>query len=659
MSRIARLLIPTLLPALALAQPAVPLDAVTATATRTPQAAGDVAAPVSVITREDLQRRQPRNLLDILRDIPGVEPDGLPRNSVIQPAIRGLGQDRVVVRLDGVRQNFSSGHRGRVFLDPELLSQVDVVRGPGSMLYGSGALGGVLALRLIDADDIIQPGNAVGARARVGYASNQVGWFTSTTAAGRSGPVDILGSFSTSTEGNAEDGRSRRIPFSAGRTESGLARVGVNLNQHARLVFTALGFREDARIPAAANTVTGTDIVDRDLVQTQASLRLSIRDPAQPLIDFSGAIYWNRIEVDEFRRVPARPARTDFTGLTTHGFDIQNTSRFSLFGAERHALTLGVDAFRDEQESLRNGVPRAAFPESDRAVLGVYLQDEITWGRLGLVLGARLDQYDQNAIGQGSRSESEISPKAALSVRITDWLQPYVAYTTAFRPPSLTELFVSGPHFPGNVFIPNPNLRPETARNQEVGVNLRFGDVLAQGDRLRARVSVFQTDVDDFIESVVTRTTTQSRNITEARITGVELEAQYDSGTWFVNLGASALRGQNRTQGGPLANIPQHKASTTIGYRFVETGLTLGARVLATTDLNRTVTGQPETGGYTVFDLFASYEPPSGRLRGVRFDLAADNLFDRTYRRSNWDSIPRPPFGETGRNIRVSARVAF
>ncbi len=80
--------------------------------------------------------------------------------------IRGL-QDfgRVAVVVDGARQNFQrTGHNadGLVYLDPELIAGVDVVRGPVANIYGSGAIGGVASFRTIDVDDILKPGEKFG-----------------------------------------------------------------------------------------------------------------------------------------------------------------------------------------------------------------------------------------------------------------------------------------------------------------------------------------------------------------------------------------------------------------------------------------------------------------------------------------------------------------
>jgi hemoglobin/transferrin/lactoferrin receptor protein len=222
-----------------------PLDAITTTATRTPQVAGDVAAPVSVVPREELRRRQPTSLQNIIGDMPGVEADGIPRASVQQPQIRGLGGDRVITTLDGVRQNFSSGHRGRFFFEPELLRQVDVLRGPASMLYGSGAIGGVIALRTIEAEDIIRPGRATGFLLSQGYDTNGGRWRSTAAGAFRVGQVDGLIAYTRNAGNNLVDGAGRTIPFTDPTTQTLLARGGWSPRPGMRLGLSVLNRWED------------------------------------------------------------------------------------------------------------------------------------------------------------------------------------------------------------------------------------------------------------------------------------------------------------------------------------------------------------------------------------------------------------------------------
>jgi len=561
------------------------LDAVTATATRTPQVAGDIAAPASVITREEILRRQPQNLNDLLRDVPGVEADGLPRNSVMQPQIRGLGDDRVVVRLDGARQNFNSGHRGRLFLDPDLLRQVEVLRGPGSMLFGAGALGSVVSFRTVDADDLLRPGEAVTGIVSGGYQGANNQYRGGPTTAFRYGALDGLANVIGRTGENFRDGRGTSIPHSAADTVAGLAKLGWTVGDGVRLGLSVIGFGENTTIPVAANTTDATNIAKRRLRQQQVSLTGRYNPPGSALFDAAATLYYTDVGIDERRVVPG-DGRFDTTDYTTFGLDLQNTSRFSLGGRDRHALTCGIDVFRDEQEGTRNGAPRLQFPKADQTILGLFIQDQIGLGAFTLTLGLRYDRYEQSAENRAGRTRDRLSPKASLAWQALPWLAPYLACTEGFRAPSLTELYADGVHFPTsffpfprfNFFVPNPDLRPEVARNKEAGVNLRFRDVVFPRDSLRARLSVFQNDIDDFIEIVVTNPpigngTTQARNVSTARIRGLEIETGYDSGPWFGSFNASVLEGTNRTQGGPLSLIPAHKAAVTVGHRFLDSGM--------------------------------------------------------------------------------------
>jgi hemoglobin/transferrin/lactoferrin receptor protein len=638
-------------------QAATPLDAVTATATRTPTVAGDAAVPVTVVGREEIERRDARSVLDLIRDIPGVESSGVPRTTAMQPVIRGLGDERIVLRTDGARNNFNAGHRGRTFVDPELLRRVEVLRGPGSSLYGSGALGGVISLRTIEVEDILQPAARFGGFAGGGFQTQGSGWRGNLAFGARSGEFEALAAITGFTNNNFRDGRDTTIPFTADDAVSLLGKLGWNPGHH-RFQLSALRFSDDHQIPIAANTATTTGITDRETVAENLSFRWSFNDPSMPLLAPQLVLYRTRVDITEQRLTGTRARER--TELTTHGFDAQNTSRFAL-GIGRHALTYGVELYRDEQEGSTNGLPRLQFPSAQQTVLGFFVQDEITLGAFTLTPGLRFDRFDQESPnGLNDREVDRVSPRISLAWQATPWLQPYVSYAEGFRAPSLTELYVGGQHFPGNSFLPNPNLRPEVSRNTEIGVNLRFSDVLREGDRLRMRVSAFRNNLDDFIEQIVLRSTTESRNVGSARIQGVEAEAQYDAGTWWLGLGVAALKGDNLETDEPLASIPAHRLTLNGGYRFLETGVTVGARLLLAAEQDRApnLPGvAQETSGYGVMDLFASWTPAAAP--NLRLGLAIDNLFDHAYRRASWNSDPAPPFYETGRNIRGSLRISF
>jgi hemoglobin/transferrin/lactoferrin receptor protein len=641
-------------------QAATPLDAVTATGTRTSIVSGDSALPVTVIDRSQILERDARSPADLLRDVPGVEISGVPRTTAMEPEIRGLGGDRIAFRLDGARLNFNAGHRGRIFLDPDLLRSIDVLRGPGSALYGSGAIGGVIAFRTIEPEDILPPGSAhpVGGFLRAGYQTQGTTYRGTGAFAARAGDFAGLAAASGLNNRNFTDGAGNTIPYTGDTAATVLGRLNWTPEHH-RFSLSALRFQDDHQIPIAANTATTTGITDRTTVQESYALRWNYANPSTPWLEPQVVLYRNYVNLAE-QRISGTLAR-DTTRLTTHGVDAQNTSRFSLFGMDRHTLTFGTELYRDEQEGGTNGLPRPQFPSASQDVLGVYLQDEIEIGALSVVPAIRWDNFQQQSPdGLNNQDSSRASPKISVAYRVTDWLQPYASFATAFRAPSLTELYVSGQHFPGNVFVPNPFLKPETAENTEIGANLRFSNVLREGDRLRARVTAFNNNIDNYIEQIVLPRTTLSRNVGRARIQGAELELQYDTGHVFAGITASLLKGDNLTAGEPLASVPANRMSLLGGYRFLDDGVTVGGRwiMVAEQDRNPDLPGvAQETPGYGLLDLYATWVPPFAQW--ARLDFGIDNVFDQAYRRSNWNSNPPPPYYEVGRNIRGSVRISF
>ncbi|HMA15360.1 MAG TPA: TonB-dependent receptor plug domain-containing protein, partial [Kiloniellaceae bacterium] len=174
---------------------ATQLDTISVTATRNPIKAFEYPGMVTVTGPQEMQTLQPSSPDDILRFVPGVEFSGGPRRTGEAPSIRGFTGPDVVVLFDGARQNFQSAHDGRFFIDPSVVKQVEVLRGPSSSLYGSGGTGGIIEFRTIDAGDLLAPGETVGGKISTGYQTanrETLGTFTGFTK-----PVeglDIVGS---------------------------------------------------------------------------------------------------------------------------------------------------------------------------------------------------------------------------------------------------------------------------------------------------------------------------------------------------------------------------------------------------------------------------------------------------------------------------------
>jgi hemoglobin/transferrin/lactoferrin receptor protein len=145
---------------------------------------------VSVVDKEQIDLFNPSSMSDLLRDVPGLEFSGGPRRTGETPSIRGRGGENVLILLDGARQSFISAHDGRFFLDPELLRSAEVVKGPASALYGSGAVGGVLAFESVDAADLLLPSETAGMRVRLGFQGVNQETLISTTGYTKTDQLD-------------------------------------------------------------------------------------------------------------------------------------------------------------------------------------------------------------------------------------------------------------------------------------------------------------------------------------------------------------------------------------------------------------------------------------------------------------------------------------
>lgn len=614
--------------------PVAPLDPVTVTGTRTERRQYDVPGSVSTIPKETIDMRQPQRLDDLLRDLPGVDISGGPRPGAGEPNIRGLEGERVLIRLDGARQDFQSGHKGRIFVDPDLIKRLDVVRGPNSVLYGSGAVGGVIDITMRDASDFLRPGEKAGYRLKTGYQSVNDMVMAQFVGFANVAGFDMLGAMTYRNSDDYKFGGPGHLANSGAEVASGLVKGGYTFDPGHRLGMSLIAFNDHDISTTAPNTASTSSPADRKTQQFTGTLNYELKNPSNPWLDLKAVAYHNRVYIREDRLQPG--PRLDETALRTTGLDVQNTSRFKVSDAVGIAVTYGVDGRIESTDGDRNSLPRPEYPDGRGQVAGAFVQPEIRlWDAVSLTPGLRLDYYyrtpDSPSVGP-SLSESRVSPRIGVQWDATKWMSVYALYAEAFRAPSLSELYVSGTHFPGNFFVPNPNLKPEIGKNKEIGVAFKFDDAFQTGDRLRFRVSGFHTNYRDFIDLVVTPTTTTPVNITRARIYGVEFEGGYVSGNWFGTLAASLIRGKNRTTGEPLASIPADKIALTVGYQIPEWDLVIGGRTRLVARQNRVPAGVEKTGGYALFDIFASWLPSAGPLYGARVDVGIDNLTDKRYR---------------------------
>ncbi|MCP4594873.1 TonB-dependent hemoglobin/transferrin/lactoferrin family receptor [Neptuniibacter sp.] len=622
-------------------------------ATRIEQPLEDVSRSISVIEKEEIDTIQPQSVAEILAFEPNILIEGGSRPGYQTINIRGLGDERIVQTVDGVRQDFESGHRASYFLDPILLKSVEVIKGPASTLWGSGALGGVVSQNTVEPSDILEADQDVGGLIKTGWNFNNDQTSTTALIAGQRNNIDWLFSGYYRDSNDIETGNNTLVEDSASRDQGFLGKINWQLDEQQSL---ALNFRHadvSGGVPSnGSSNVNGTSVflIDKDQVNNNISADYRIKTTS-PLVNAQVLAYWNGVEVDENR---VSDGRFDSTEKDTYGINANNQSKLG-----NSTLIYGIDGYHSDFEAKRSGTNRPAPPKAEIDVWGAFAQLTFPLQEsLKVELGGRYDYFGVDAKNLNeSRSDNQFSPSAAVIWQTNDALELTLRHDRAFRAPEAEELYSTGTHFcmfPGfcNTFQSNPDLKPEKAANTELIATLNLSN------NFQVKGSIFKNKVDDFIEQTVTPPTffpvmdagnTFWSNVDEAELKGFEIETLYEKDNFKFKFGYGQTRGKDRKSGDPLNNIPADTWTAGASYTVLNKQLTTGVRVIHAEEQNRSTTATYDN--YTVTDIYASWEPAS--IEALKVDFTINNITDEHYRRA-WSQLD-----EAGREIVISAAYKF
>ena len=677
-------------------------EVITVYGTSNPLPVFDYPGQVTVISRDTLELIQPSAMSDLLRDVPGLEFSGGPRRTGETPSIRGLGRENVLVLLDGARQSFSSAHDGSFFLDPELVRSAEVVRGPASALYGSGAVGGVLAFETVSAADLLREGESFGGRLRTAYQSVNEEWLGSATVYGKTGNLDALASLGFRQSGDIALGSGVDLP-SDDEITTGLIKLGYQFTDALSGEVAWQKFNNTAVEPNNGQGTLGTGdaTLDRDVDKdiTSELWRGALRyNPSSDLVDAKLTVYQSTTGVDEF---DATVPRTTLREIETSGVSLRNASRF-LLGPVETTLTVGGDWYEDSQtgtDSTATGGIRGGVPNGSAEFTGVFVQAEAELerpfglpGRLIVIPGIRHDSFKSSSdLSPDEASDEKVSPRIGASYAPVEWLRLYGSYAEGFRAPSINELYLDGVHFsvphptlfnPGlgqfvfvnNNFVPNADLKPESSETVEVGFGLDFRNVLTQEDRFQGKLSYFESDVSDLINLTVdftydptcfvgpsffpcTAGTTNSANIAGASLEGWEAEASYDAPLWFARTTLSTIDGTDTTTGEDLGTLTPDRLTLDTGLKLTGWNARVGTRIQVADEFERralsggSLAVAERRAGYVVLDLYGSWRPEFAP--SLRIDAGIDNILDHDYDRV-FAGVSEP-----GRNFKIALSWQF
>lgn len=676
------------------------LERVTVYGSANPVSLSDYPGQVSVLSLEEIQLFDPSSMSALFRDVPGLEFSGGPRRTGETPSIRGRGGENVLILLDGARQSFISAHDGRFFVDPELIRRAEVVKGPASSLYGSGAVGGVLALETLDAADLLSNSESYGLKTKFGLqdANNDV--LASITAFAQSEQFDLIANFNKRTSEDITLGSGAELS-SDDDIASGLVKLGYTVNQALSLEASWQHFDNTAIEP---NNGQGLNEVDNDVIKDITSdnyrLELALTPDDMPLVNASITLYKASTEVEEYD--PSVP-RTTIREIETEGLSLRNTSLMDVAGTQLR-MSVGIDWYEDTQQGLDTNTEsglRGGVPDGSGEFLGAFAEWEFTLkeplglpGQLLVTPSIRYDKFKSEATSLSTeRSEdSATSPRIATTYSPSEWLSLFASYSKGFRAPSLNELFLDGVHFSvphptlfdptqnqfvfvNNNFVANTELTAERSKSYEFGFGLDFEDVLFDKDTLSTKVSHYRSDIENLIDLNVdfaydascftppffpcSAGVSSSKNLDKGEIKGIELTSDYQLSQFALSVNYSHIEGVDLDTGSDLGSLTPDRLNLDARWHFKQLDGLIGTRLQLAKSFTRqalnTESGALEDvehrAGYGVIDLYAKWSPST--VKGLSVNFGIDNLFDKDYERV-FEGV-----SAMGRNVKASVSYTY
>jgi iron complex outermembrane receptor protein len=553
---------------------ATDLDAVVVTASPLKGNAESVATPVEVLYGEDLDKAKSGTLGETVAKLPGVQTTYF-GTGVGRPIIRGQEGPRVQVLSGGIgsmdASTVSADHA--VSIEPFLADQIEVLKGPATLLFGSGAIGG--AVNVVDgrlADTI--PDEPLSGRAEIrgntvndertgmfrldGVNGNWVlhvdGLVRDTDDYDIPG-VAILHDHEEGEEHEEEPQPEGTLPNSSVKTRAGA--IGATwLGDSGYFGLAGSTYRSNYGIPAGAH-VHGEEDHDHDhdgeadhdeeaheegavridMVQNRVDLKTGIYNPVSFLQSVNLRAAWNDYEHVELEGgLPA-------TRFTNEGYDARLEAVQKDWNGWRGAfgLQFGSTDF--------GAVGEEAFvPSTTTDNVGAFIVQEKDFGPWKLELGARYDHVELKPEDRAARDFDAVNLSAAAIWRLTDGFDLRFGLDRSERAPTNEELFAGGTHVATqSIEIGDEALDTEKGVRAEIGAHWHT-------DRVDLKLALYQTKFTDFIyltdtgveeEGYPVRLWTQD----DATFTGAEAEAKIQladtaSGAWDLRLFGDYVRAE-------------------------------------------------------------------------------------------------------------------
>ncbi|MCZ2203826.1 TonB-dependent hemoglobin/transferrin/lactoferrin family receptor [Bartonella sp. A05] len=653
-------------------------------------------------TAQDLNKKQ----IDDIRDISRLNPSVAYNSNNDSFVIRGLDANRVLATIDGIHLPWTNdGVRGikggSSMFDLNALSTFDVVQGSDSSLYGSGALGGVVALRTLNPEDLIPEGKKWGGFVKGSYSSVDNNLRIDQALAVRTNQTFLLFQGSRAVGNQRENmgtiegygnARTRANPLNFNQ-DNLLFKINQYFDDNHKLSFTAERFNYDKdmhTLNASTSYYLPGSVYDKNNKRRERlSLSYNYDGNGDAVVDaLHWQIYWqkqSKNNITNAYRVKAplgdysrdNILKDQNYGLNISGLkkvnkdNISHSLKFAthIFASQFHQYATGKDnCYLNLKENMAGcaflHTNRSDAPDTNSRGFGLAFEDEIGFSnnRFRITPGIRYDWYAHipqdtpsykkfyydkivgSEKGQSlENSASRFSPKLRMEWNMRNQVVLYAQWAQAFRAPSVSELYLIYVN-PTNYYAAgNPNLKPETSNGYDFGV--KYGNANFGGS-----VSAFINQYKNFIDTIDKGSSREFRfsrqhyiNRQNVRISGIEAKTHLKlSNGLHGHLSLAYAHGKDLDKDEYLNSIPAFKTIIGLGYAKA----TWGADVVLNLAAKRENVGKKsdyaKAPGYAVVDVLSWWKPLGEN--GLVIRAGVYNIFNQKY----WNAVDLPSSAPRG-----------
>ena len=541
--------------------PAVELEPVVVTATRTPQRLKDTPVITNLITRAEIEATGAENIGEVLEHTAGIiiHRDG--HGDGVQ--LQGLDSEYVLILVDGEPQvGRIAGKLDMARLAVENVERIEIVKGATAALFGNAALGGVINIITrkatspfsVQVSQTFEQNSTLDSRGTLELQRDKLNALLTLSRNYRS-PIDLdTSDLTTTIDGYAN--------------VTGSARTEYQLTPATSLLFSGQYFTQDQEGisesgPAAFDRLGAIENFSGSL---GIAHEFSNGTPEVPATLLTSKIYATRYD-DESTVINRKTAETSSSNLNIQDM-LKGEVQFDTTLWEKHQLTLGGEVIFENLQSQR-----IKGGERDILTNSLFIQNQFRpISAFALVIGGRLDNH--------SEFGTHFSPKLSTMYRVTDDFRLRFSYGQGFRAPDFKNLYLDFTNVTsGYRVLGNPNLQPESSHSWNLGLEYQvFNDLLG-------RVHLYRNDLHNLIEaerigqSAAGGSKFEYQNISKAFTEGVDVEAVIGSiGGFTSTIGYAYLRGADKETGLPLLNRSTHSGTLKLAYLHANTGFQVDLR---------------------------------------------------------------------------------